>query len=445
MTIDPHAVAKLVEAITGTTEDGRWIDSTTGKPGAAAERNEVSRQRYSIVKAAVEGFAATLWSARPAAQPRPTIAEIEAILAKDGGKVELLPNGEIAQDVGAGTEEPLAAAVRAVIADGAVPEAPVKALATIAESTEQVERTPNPEPLSWQRWSPPRSKNGARGPDPERVQTVVWSGDDAFPDVRLLGPESMQSISRGILMRDWFYVGESPWRLLAGEEWELARGPVRFVDIEIDEPTGAPVAVVESDGVASKMLLRQFIDEAQGDMGGEIDLEDLGTEAEDDILARLCTLGCSVGILTRNAGGLRTPKRIAGVTLLDSAGGAVPYGDEVERSVRHFWERATDDGVSLVAMGARWRWNHATMEWDCLSLAKLGANGYVFTEPSLDDRVWLFLQRFPTRYAIAGSRFGITDSEMESALARLYAAGRLGTGVRTNGYVSAGVGVIAIA
>jgi NTP pyrophosphatase (non-canonical NTP hydrolase) len=101
-TIDPAAaITKLVEAITCTTEDGRWIDVTTGEPGVGSDSpecatgREFSRQKYASTRAAVDGFAAALWSARPAAQPKPTIAELEGILARDGGKVEILPNGEV--------------------------------------------------------------------------------------------------------------------------------------------------------------------------------------------------------------------------------------------------------------------------------------------------------------------------------------------------------------
>lgn len=87
---DPHAVTALVEAITGTTEDGRWIDCATGKPGVGSDGPDfeqgraVGRQRYARAKTAVEGFAAAMWTGAPIRKPRPTIAELEAILAQGG-------------------------------------------------------------------------------------------------------------------------------------------------------------------------------------------------------------------------------------------------------------------------------------------------------------------------------------------------------------------------
>lgn len=88
---DP-AVTKFVEAITGTTADGRWIDSSTGKPGAGSDSSEAApgralgRHRFAFVRAAVEGFASALSAPGvPPGAPAPEqTAGVSAVSTSEG-------------------------------------------------------------------------------------------------------------------------------------------------------------------------------------------------------------------------------------------------------------------------------------------------------------------------------------------------------------------------
>jgi hypothetical protein len=92
----PDPIDAITEAITSATADGRWIDVSTGKPGEGqGDLTDVGstlrRAHHAHVRTAVEGLVAHLRGEARKPRRAPTISELEAILATEGGKVEVLP------------------------------------------------------------------------------------------------------------------------------------------------------------------------------------------------------------------------------------------------------------------------------------------------------------------------------------------------------------------